>query len=162
GTMTRARNVLALIVLNRLNTSPITSACARPPRLNSFDTRAFSCCCGKPRPQLTVVHVPISLNVDWLKSGLSGSNDATANAVFGCARAVRRLGGARCSVDAPLMPPPRDSRRRKPRISPSYSLLPTLVAGRLPLVFGFTAVPLALVSMRGFDRLPGMRWLTRG
>src|SRR5438093_11675953 len=54
-----------------------------------------------------------------------------------------------------------ERRRRRPTINASYSLFPTLSAGRFELAFGFRFVAIALEMIRGFDRLPGMRWLRR-
>src|SRR6266481_6304178 len=68
---------------------------------------------------------------------------------------------ARASVYPAVKATPCDRRRRRPTISASYSLFPTLRAGRFELAFGFRFVPIAFERMRGFDRLPGMRWLRR-
>src|SRR5713101_6747173 len=69
---------------------------------------------------------------------------------------------ARASEYPTVNAAPFDNRRRRPMISASYSLFPTLVAGRFPREFGFRFVPIAFEMMRGFDRLPGIRWFTRG
>src|SRR5947208_6041632 len=69
---------------------------------------------------------------------------------------------ARDAVYDTVKSKPFDSRRRTLRIKASYSLLPMLTAGRLALEFGFNGVGSSAEMMRGFERLPGMRWFTRG
>src|SRR5438094_693487 len=68
---------------------------------------------------------------------------------------------ARASEYPAVKATPCERRRRRPTIKASYSLFPTLSAGRFELAFGFRFVPIALEEIRGFERLRGMRWLTR-
>src|SRR3981081_2378407 len=55
---------------------------------------------------------------------------------------------------------PLDRRRRRPTIRASYSLFPTLAAGRLLLAFGFNGVGRSAEIRR--INVPGIRWFTRG
>src|SRR5262249_25941552 len=69
--------------LNRLNPSAIASTRARPPNENAFETRSVNDDSDAPRPQLMVVHAPMSLTIGLLlESRPSNANAVVAMSLF--------------------------------------------------------------------------------